>query len=76
MPIFVQLVKCASGGKFGEKKDSEKINETLKRLQDCGAKIISITPAIAGSGLSIAGTGLNAPSAVCVITYEASAQIS
>ena len=69
MPIFVQLVTFSTGGgKFDEKKDTRKINEVLAKLQDNGAEITDVTPAIGGMPI-------NAP-AVYVITYEAAAPIA
>ena len=49
MPIFVRLVSFHSGGgQFDTKKDNQVINQVLQELQDKGARIISITPALGG----------------------------
>ena len=65
MPIFIQLVTFSSStGKFNADGDTQAINEVLQRLQDKGARIISIVPQIGG-----------ATSAVYTITYEAPKQI-
>lgn len=64
MAVFVQLVTFSSkGGQFDEMKDTERINGFLAVLQNEGAKIISVTPAVGGKMEAIA--------AVYVITYEA-----
>ena len=68
MPILVRLVTFSTGGgKFDAKKDSRVINQVLQELQDKGARIISISPAIAGMATV-------AP-AVYTITYEAPSPI-
>ena len=64
MPIFVQLVL----GKFDEKKDTQRINDILNKLQTDNAIVKSILPAMAGD---IAGTH-----SVYIISYEAPAPIS
>ena len=64
MAKFVQLVTFSSTrGSFNEKNDTVRINEYLLALQDNGAIIKSVTPAIGGS--------TSATAAVYVITYEA-----
>ena len=69
MPIFVRLVSFHSGGgQFDAKKDNQVINQVLQELQDKGARIISITPALGG------GT-LQGIAASYTITYEAPSQI-
>ena len=69
MPTFVRLVSFSTyGGKFDAKKDSRAINQALQELQDKGAHIISVTPAIGG------GT-LQGIAATYTITYEASSPI-
>ncbi len=66
MPIFVRLLSFHSGGgQFDTRKDSQAINEVLQELQDKGARILSITPAIGG------GT-LQGIAAIYTIIYEAS----
>jgi len=65
MPVFVRLVSFSSGGgKFDAKKDSRAINQVLQELQDKGAHILSITPAVGGATLQ----GI---AATYTITYEA-----
>lgn len=69
MPVFVRLVSFHSGGgQFDAKKDSGAINQVLQELQDKGARIISITPAIGGGSLQ----GI---AASYTITYEAPSPI-
>ncbi|MBI2288090.1 MAG: hypothetical protein HYY41_06000 [Chloroflexi bacterium] len=69
MPKFVQLVTFEStGGKFDERKDTNRINEFLEVLQTNGAIIISVTPSLGGQAAKT--------SAVYVITYEAPSPIS
>ena len=66
MPIFVRLLSFHSGGsQFDTRKDNRAINEVLQELQDKGARILSITPAIGG------GT-LQGIAAIYTIIYEAS----
>jgi len=65
MPIFVRLTCFHSGGgQFDAKKDNRAINQVLQELQDKGARIISITPALGGGSLQ----GI---AASYTITYEA-----
>lgn len=64
MPIFVQLVTfSSSGGKFDERKDTDRINQFLLTLQQNHARIISVIPSVGGS--------MGSTAAVYVITYEA-----
>lgn len=68
MAKFVQLLTFYSaGGKFDEVKDTHRLNEVLKALQDDKATIISVLPAAGGAGTGTA--------AVYVITYEAPAPV-
>ena len=65
MSMFVQLATFSSfSGEFDEKKDSQRINEILRKLQDKGARIVGISTSISRS------SGANA-TAVYLITYEA-----
>ncbi len=65
MPIFVRLVSFHSGGgQFNAKKDNRAINQVLQEIQDKGARILSITPAVGGATLQ----GI---AATYTITYEA-----
>ncbi|MFH0769258.1 MAG: hypothetical protein V1932_06805 [Chloroflexota bacterium] len=73
MAVFVQLCTFSSAGKFDEKKDTHKINEVLTKLQNNGAKIMSITPSMGSMGMGTLGSNI---AAVYVITYEASAPIA
>ncbi len=69
MPIFVRLVSFHSGGgQFNTKKDNRTINQVLQEIQDKGARILSITPAIGGATLQ----GI---AATYTITYEAPSPI-
>lgn len=69
MPIFARLISFnTGGGTFNARKDSRAINEVLRELQDKGARIISITPAIGGATFQ----GINA---TYTITYEAPSPI-
>lgn len=69
MPIYVRLVSFHSGGgQFDAKKDNRALNQILQELQDKGARIISITPAIGGGTLQ--GIAAN-----YTITYEAKSPI-
>jgi len=69
MPVFVRLVSFSTfGGKFDAKKDSHAINLVLQELQDKGARIISVTPAI-GGGI------VQGIAATYTITYEAPSPI-
>ena len=69
MPVFVRLVSFnTGGGTFNAKKDSQTINQALRELQDKGARIIDITPAIGGAFFQ----GINA---TYTVTYEASSPI-
>ena len=69
MPIFVRLVGFHSGGgQFNAKKDNRTINQVLQEIQDKGARILSITPAIGGATLQ----GI---AATYTITYEAPSPI-
>jgi predicted CoA-binding protein len=69
MPIFVRLISFHSGGgQFDTKKDSRALNEVLQKLQDKGAHILSITPAMGG------GT-LQGIAATYTVTYEAPSPI-
>jgi len=75
VPTFIQLVTFTSvGGKFNEKKDTHKVNEVLTKLQNKGAKIMSITPSVGGIG-SAGPLVSSSIAAVYVITYEAPAPI-
>ena len=70
MPVFVRLVSFQTGGgKFNAKKDSQAINRVLQELQDKGAQIISITPAIGGASF------VQGIAATYTITYEAPSPI-
>ena len=69
MSMFVQLASFSSySGEFDAKKDSRSINDTLRKLQDKGVKIVGISTSISRS------SGANA-TAVYLITYEASEPI-
>lgn len=62
MPVFVQMLSFRSSRQdFDEVKDTERINEVLKELQDKGARIIDVK-------VNLAGTISTA--AVYLITYE------
>jgi D-arabinose 5-phosphate isomerase GutQ len=64
MGKFVQLVTFeSSSGRFDERKDTETINGWMRYLQNEGAEIISVTPALGGQ--------MAKSSAVYVILYEA-----
>jgi hypothetical protein len=66
MPIFIRLLSFYSGdSKFDPEKDNRAINEVLQELQEKGARILSITPAIGG------GTS-QGTATIYTITYEAS----
>ncbi len=63
MPVFVQMLSFRSSRQdFDEKKDTERINEVLKELQEKGARIIDVK-------VNLAGTISTA--AVYLITYDA-----
>ena len=67
MPVFVQMLSFRSSRQdFDEKKDTERINEVLKDLQEKGARIIDVK-------VNLAGTISTA--AVYLITYEADTPI-
>ncbi len=67
MPVFVQMLSFRSSRQdFDEKKDTERINEVLKELQEKGARIIDVK-------VNLAGTISTA--AVYLITYEADTPI-
>jgi len=69
MPIFARLISFHSGGgQFDTTKDSRALNEVLQELQDKGAHILSITPAMGG------GT-LQGIAATYTVTYEAPSPI-
>ena len=69
MPIFVRLISFnTGGGTFNARKDSQAINQVLQQLQDKGARILSITPAIGGAFFQ----GINA---TYTVTYEAPSPI-
>ena len=68
MPVFVQMLSFRSSRQdFDEKKDTERINEVLKELQEKGARIIDVK-------VNLAGTISTA--AIYLITYEADSPIS
>jgi hypothetical protein len=68
MPVFVQMLSFRSSRQdFNEIKDTERINEVLKELQEKGARIIDVK-------VNLAGTISTA--AVYLITYEADSPIS
>lgn len=67
MPVFVQMLSFRSSRQdFDEKKDTERMNEVLKELQEKGARIIDVK-------VNLAGTINTA--AVYLITYEADSPI-
>jgi hypothetical protein len=68
MPVFVQMLSFRSSRQdFNETKDTERINEVLKELQEKGARIIDVK-------VNLAGTISTA--AIYLITYEADSPIS
>jgi hypothetical protein len=68
MPVFVQMLSFRSSRQdFNETKDTERINEVLKELQEKGARIIDVK-------VNLAGTISTA--AIYLITYDADAPIS
>ena len=68
MPVFVQMLSFRSSRQdFDEKKDTERINEVLKELQEKGARILDVK-------VNLAGTISTA--AIYLITYEADSPIS
>ncbi len=67
MPVFVQMLSFRSSRQdFNETKDTERINEVLKELQEKGARIIDVK-------VNLAGTISTA--AIYLITYEADSPI-
>ena len=67
MPVFVQMLSFRSSRQdFDEKKDTKRINEVLKELQEKGARIIDVK-------VNLAGTISTA--AVYLITYDADSPI-
>ena len=68
MPVFVQMLSFRSSRQdFNETKDTERINEVLKELQEKGARIIDVK-------VNLAGTISTA--AIYLITYDADSPIS
>jgi hypothetical protein len=68
MPVFVQMLSFRSSRQdFNETKDTERINEVLKELQEKGARIIDVK-------VNLAGTISTA--AIYLITYEADSPIN
>jgi len=68
MPVFVQMLSFRSSRQdFNETKDTERINEVLKELQEKGARILDVK-------VNLAGTISTA--AIYLITYEADSPIS
>ncbi len=68
MPVFVQMLSFRSSRQdFNETKDTERINEVLKELQEKGARIIDVK-------VNLAGTINTA--AIYLITYDADSPIS
>ena len=60
MPTFVQMLSFYSARqRFDEKRDTERLNEVMKELQEKGAKILDVRVSLAGNA------------AVYVITYQA-----
>ena len=60
MPTFVQMLSFYSARqRFDEKRDTERLNEVMKELQEKGAKILDVKVSLAGSA------------AVYIITYQA-----
>jgi predicted CoA-binding protein len=69
MPVFVRVVSFSTfGGKFDASKDSRVINQVLQELQNKGARIINVCPAI-GGGI------LHGIAATYTITYESPSPI-
>jgi len=59
MPTFVRIVSFYSRtGDINEKKDTNRINEVMKNLQEKGAKILDVK------------VSTSLPTAFCIITYE------
>ena len=68
MPVFVQMLSFRSSRQdFNETKDTERINEVLKELQEKGGRIIDVK-------VNLAGTISTA--AIYLIIYEADSPIN
>lgn len=63
MPTFIRTLSFSTTGKFKPGKDDPKVNDTLARLQERGAKIIDIK-------LSLGGSFWSGTVASYLITYE------
>ena len=46
MPVFVQMLSFMAHRQLDEKKDTKRINEVMKELQDKGAKILDVKLAL------------------------------
>ena len=71
MAFFVQLASFTCiGDHFDEDKDTKRLNAILSKLQSNGARVVSVTHALGGSG---SGTMLSGQKtlAVYVVSYEA-----
>ncbi len=67
MPTFVQMLSFFSArGHFDEKKDTGRLNEALKALQEKGAKILDVKVRL---------QYFNAAVAMYLITYESQAPL-
>lgn len=68
MAKYVHLITFYSAtGKFDEVRDTVRINDVLRKLQDKKANIVSITPVLGDASGGVAE--------ICMIVYEAGAPV-